>query len=101
MYSLIDLLKYEWLGGRVYGFIRIFKSQFIEVIEGTDQNANTMVYRFPVHNNEIKMGAELTVRESQVATFVNEGEIADVFKPLTPVFRMEYMDNYLEMLSIS
>jgi len=63
------------------GLFGFFKSQFIEVIEWTDQNANTMVYRFPVHNNEIKMGAELTVRESQVAIFVNEGEIADVFEP--------------------
>lgn len=40
-----------------------------------------MVYRFPVQNNEIKMGASLIVRESQVAVFVNEGEIADVFMP--------------------
>ncbi len=63
------------------GLFGFFKSQFIEVIEWTDQNTNTMVYRFPVHNNEIKMGAELTVRESQVAIFVNEGEIADVFGP--------------------
>ncbi|NYF24661.1 SPFH domain-containing protein [Sporosarcina sp. JAI121] len=63
------------------GLFGFFKSQFIEVIEWTDQNANTMVYRFPVQNNEIKMGAELTVRESQVAIFVNEGEIADVFGP--------------------
>lgn len=63
------------------GLFGFFKSQFIEVIEWTDQNASTMVYRFPVQNNEIKMGAELTVRESQVAIFVNEGEIADVFGP--------------------
>jgi len=63
------------------GLFGFFKSQFIEVIEWTDQNANTMVYRFPVQNNEIKMGAELTVRDSQVAIFVNEGEIADVFGP--------------------
>ena len=63
------------------GLFGFFKSQFIEVIEWTDQNTNTMVYRFPVQNNEIKMGAELTVRESQVAIFVNEGEIADVFGP--------------------
>lgn len=62
----------------IFGF---FKSQFIEVIEWTDANSNTMVYRFPVQNNEIKMGASLTVRESQVAVFVNEGEIADVFGP--------------------
>ncbi|MHA6259570.1 SPFH domain-containing protein [Sporosarcina sp. CAU 1771] len=63
------------------GLFGFFKSQFIEVIEWTDNTSNTMVYRFPVQNNEIKMGAELTVRESQVAIFVNEGEIADVFGP--------------------
>ena len=63
------------------GLFGFFKSQFIEVIEWTDSSANTMVYRFPVKDNEIKMGAELTVRESQVAIFVNEGEIADVFGP--------------------
>ena len=83
------------------GLFRFFKSQFIEVIEWTDQNANTMVSRFPVHNNEVKISAGLTARESQVAIFVNEGDITDVFGPVTPVFRMEYMDNYLEMLSIS
>jgi len=63
------------------GLFGFFKSQFIEVIEWTDSSTNTMVYRFPVQGNEIKMGAELTVRESQVAIFVNEGEIADVFGP--------------------
>ncbi|PIC96954.1 hypothetical protein CSV69_05450 [Sporosarcina sp. P26b] len=63
------------------GFFNMFKNQFIEVIEWQAQDANTLVYQFPVHNNEIKMGAELTVRESQVAIFVNEGEIADVFGP--------------------
>lgn len=63
------------------GLFGFFKSQFIEVIEWTDQTSNTMVYKFPVQGNEIKMGAELTVRESQVAIFVNEGEIADVFGP--------------------
>ncbi|PID23041.1 hypothetical protein CSV61_00870 [Sporosarcina sp. P3] len=63
------------------GFFNMFKNQFIEVIEWQAQDAHTVVYQFPVHNNEIKMGAELTVRESQVAVFVNEGEIADVFGP--------------------
>ncbi|WP_342537403.1 SPFH domain-containing protein [Sporosarcina sp. FSL K6-3508] len=63
------------------GIFNFFKNQFIEVIEWQDQDANTLVYQFPVHNNEIKMGAELTVRESQVAIMVNEGEIADVFTP--------------------
>ncbi len=58
-----------------------FGSQWIEVIEWLDDSADTLVYRFPVYNQEIKMGAQLTVRENQIALFVNEGEVADVFKP--------------------
>jgi membrane protease subunit (stomatin/prohibitin family) len=57
------------------------KNEFIQVIEWLDDSSNTLVYRFPVHDQEIKMGAQLTVRENQVAIFVNEGEVADVFKP--------------------
>ncbi len=56
-------------------------SQWIEVIEWLDDSSDTLVYRFPVYNQEIKMGAQLTVRENQVALFVNEGEVADIFKP--------------------
>jgi membrane protease subunit (stomatin/prohibitin family) len=63
------------------GIFDFIKSQFIEVIEWTDSSADTMVYMFPVKGKEIKMGAQLTVRESQVAVFVNEGQIADVFAP--------------------
>jgi membrane protease subunit (stomatin/prohibitin family) len=55
--------------------------QFIDVIEWTDSSNDTMVYRFERQGNEIKFGAQLTVRESQVAVFVNEGQIADVFQP--------------------
>jgi membrane protease subunit (stomatin/prohibitin family) len=61
---------FDWLFG-----------QFIDVIEWTDDSQDTMVYRFPRHNNEIKYGAKLTVRESQMAVFVNEGVIADVLGP--------------------
>jgi membrane protease subunit (stomatin/prohibitin family) len=61
--------------------MRFIRSQLIEVIEWTDNTSDTMVYRFPVQGNEIKMGAQLTVRESQAAVFVNEGQIADVFVP--------------------
>lgn len=60
---------------------KFLASQFIEVIEWTDDSRDTMVYRFPVKGKEIKMGAQLTVRESQMAVFVNEGQIADVFGP--------------------
>jgi len=55
--------------------------EFIDVIEWTDNSHDTMVYRFNRQDNEIKYGAKLIVRESQVAVFVNEGEIADVLGP--------------------
>ena len=57
------------------------KGQFIDVIEWTDNSSNTMVYKYDMGGKEIMMGAQLTVRESQVAIFVNEGEIADVYGP--------------------
>lgn len=63
------------------GIFDFIKSQFIEVIEWTDMDQNELVYRFPVKGKEIKMGAQLTVRASQIAVFVNEGQIADVFQP--------------------
>ena len=55
--------------------------QFIDVIEWTDNSHDTMVYRFNREGNEIKYGAKLTVRESQMAVFVNEGVIADILEP--------------------
>jgi membrane protease subunit (stomatin/prohibitin family) len=57
------------------------RTQFIEVIEWLDDTGNTLVYRFPVEGQEIKMGARLTVREGQAAVFINQGRLADVFKP--------------------
>lgn len=58
-----------------------FKNQLIEVIEWTNDDHSKIVYRFPVHNHQIKMGAQLTVRESQMALFINEGQIADAIGP--------------------
>jgi membrane protease subunit (stomatin/prohibitin family) len=55
------------------------KNQFIEVIDWTEPSDDVLAYRFPVAKNEIKDGAQLTVRESQAALFVDEGEAADVF----------------------
>lgn len=55
--------------------------EFIDVIEWLDDSNDTMIYRFERHNNEIKYGAKLTVRESQIAVFINEGQIADVLTP--------------------
>jgi len=56
-------------------------NQFIEVIEWLDESKDTILYRFPVHGQEIKNGAQLIVRESQAAVFVFEGQAADVFGP--------------------
>ena len=63
------------------GLFDKLKNEFIDIIEWTDSSNDTMVYRFPRYQNEIKNGAKLTVRESQVAVFVNEGQFADVFQP--------------------
>jgi membrane protease subunit (stomatin/prohibitin family) len=55
--------------------------EFVDIIEWLDPTNDTMVYRFERYNNEIKMGAKLTVRPGQKAVFVNEGRIADTFGP--------------------
>ncbi|MCX7141376.1 MAG: SPFH domain-containing protein [Proteobacteria bacterium] len=60
------------------------KKQFIDIIQWTedaDEAGDTMAWRFPMQEMEIQNGASLTVRESQMAVFVNEGKIADVFGP--------------------
>jgi membrane protease subunit (stomatin/prohibitin family) len=65
------------------GLMDKIRGEFIDIVEWTDDSRDTIVWRFPRHENEIKMNAKLVVRESQVAVFVNEGTIADVFKPGT------------------
>ena len=65
------------------GFFDKFRGEFIDIIEWLDSSQDTMVYRFERHNNEIKNGAKLVVRETQIAVFVDEGRIADVFQPGT------------------
>lgn len=63
------------------GILNMIKGQLIDVIEWTDNSGKTMVHKYDMNGKQIMMGAQLTVRESQVAIFVNEGEIADVFEP--------------------
>jgi membrane protease subunit (stomatin/prohibitin family) len=63
------------------GLLNKLKAEFIDIIEWLDPTNDTIVHRFERYQNEIKMGAKLTVRESQVAVFINEGQIADVFQP--------------------
>ena len=64
------------------GIKDFIKSELIEIIQWMDDTAgDTMVYRFPDEDKEIKNKAQLIVRESQVAILVNEGQIADVYGP--------------------
>lgn len=57
--------------------------ELVDIVEWLDDSNNTLAYRFERYQNEIKYGAKLVVREGQVAVFINEGKLADVFKPGT------------------
>ncbi len=57
------------------------KKQFIDVIEWQESGDGVLAMRYPMADNEIQYGAQLTVRESQLALFVNEGICADAFPP--------------------
>jgi len=63
------------------GIFDFLSGEFIDVIHWVDDTRDTMVWRFERHGHEIKYGAKLTVRESQAAVFVHEGQLADVFTP--------------------
>ncbi|MCL2497099.1 MAG: SPFH domain-containing protein [Symbiobacteriaceae bacterium] len=63
------------------GIINRVLGQFINVIEWSTPDKETLVYRFDTQGREIMMGAQLTVRETQVAIFINEGQLADLFPP--------------------
>lgn len=63
------------------GLMDFIKKQFIDILEWTESQDGVIAWRFPMAQNEIQYGASLTVRESQMAVFVNEGKVADVFGP--------------------
>lgn len=63
------------------GIFDFIKGQFIDVIEWVDFSRDVVMWKFPDQDKEIKMGAQLTVRESQVAILINEGKMADIYEP--------------------
>jgi membrane protease subunit (stomatin/prohibitin family) len=63
------------------GIMSFIKKQFIDVIDWTESGDGVLAYRYPMQDREIQNGAQLTVRDSQLAVFVNEGQIADIFGP--------------------
>jgi membrane protease subunit (stomatin/prohibitin family) len=62
----------------MFGFL---KNELLEVIEWKEEGKDVVIWKFPDTQSDIKYGAQLTVRESQAAIFLNEGQIADVFGP--------------------
>jgi membrane protease subunit (stomatin/prohibitin family) len=73
------------------GLLDKVRGQFIDIVEFLDDSRDTIVWRFPRQENEIKMGAKLVVREGQVAVFENEGKIADVYQPGTYTLETQNM----------
>lgn len=65
------------------GLFDKLRGELIDIIEFLDNTQDTIVYRFERYNNQIKNNAKLIVREGQMAVFVNEGQIADMFSPGT------------------
>ncbi len=63
------------------GIMDFIKGELLEIIEWTDDSRDTLSFRFPDDDKAIKRGAQLIVRESQVAQFVYLGEFADTFGP--------------------
>ncbi len=63
------------------GLMDFIKKQFIDILEWTESGDGVLAWRYPMAGNEIQYGGSLTVRESQMAVFVNEGKVADVFGP--------------------
>jgi excisionase family DNA binding protein len=63
------------------GLIDYLKTQFLEIIEWQDDSRDTLSYRYPDMDKEIKNGAQLIVRESQTAQFIYLGQFGDTFGP--------------------
>ena len=64
-------------------FMDFLKKQFIDIIQWTEESDGTLAWRFPMADMEIQNGAQLVVRDSQLALFVNEGQVADILGPGT------------------
>jgi membrane protease subunit (stomatin/prohibitin family) len=63
------------------GLIQKLKGELVDIIEWVDDSRSTLAWRFPRYQNEIKNGAQLIVREGQLAVFVHRGQVGDTFEP--------------------
>ncbi len=77
------------------GLFDKLRGEIVDIIEWIDDTRHTICWRFPRYRNQIKNGAQLIVRPGQIAVFVHEGRIADVFEP----GRYELTTNNIPILS--
>ncbi|MDQ8033503.1 MAG: SPFH domain-containing protein, partial [Bordetella sp.] len=63
------------------GLGSFIRKQFIDILQWNEEGDGVLAWRHPMEDFEIQYGASLTVRESQMAVFINEGKVADVFGP--------------------
>ena len=63
------------------GLFDFIKDELVEVIDWVETGDDTILWKFPDKDANIKYGANLTVRESQMAMFLDEGRLADVYEP--------------------
>lgn len=63
------------------GIMNFIRGEFIDVIEWVDETQDTVIWKFPRFQNAIKNGAQLTVRETQIAVLMDEGKFADIYTP--------------------
>ena len=67
--------------GKTMGLMDYLRTQFLEIIQWQDDSRDTIAFRYPDEQKEIKRGAKLIVRESQVAQFIYLGQFGDTFGP--------------------
>ncbi len=67
--------------GAIVSLREFLVKQLIDILQWTEADDGLLVYRYPMQDMEIQSGGQLTVRDSQLALFVQEGRIADVFTP--------------------
>ena len=65
------------------GIVDKLRGEIVDIVEWVDDSRNTLVWRFPRYQNQIKNGARLIVRPGQSVVFVDQGKVADVFQPGT------------------
>ena len=63
------------------GVVNFAKKQFIDILQWTEAGDDVLAWRFPTADFEIQQGGQLIVRETQMALFVDQGRVADLFGP--------------------